>query len=166
MTIVLVDDVLYTGRTTRAAIDAIMDLGRPKKIQLAVLVDRVRASCPYSRIIRGSLQGGHGRRGLGEASGNGRKGRGPAVDATMNWFIRTSWHKGICRGKRYCCFSIRPIPSGRFREGTSKKSRRSAARRSLCFSTSRAPGRGSPSRSRPSASLPTPSAYRRAQQRS
>ena len=31
MTIVLVDDVLYTGRTTRAAIDAIMDLGRPKK---------------------------------------------------------------------------------------------------------------------------------------
>ena len=40
MTIVLVDDVLYTGRTTRAAIDAIMDLGRPKKIQLAVLIDR------------------------------------------------------------------------------------------------------------------------------
>ncbi len=40
MNIVLVDDVLYTGRTTRAAIDAIMDLGRPNKIQLAVLVDR------------------------------------------------------------------------------------------------------------------------------
>jgi pyrimidine operon attenuation protein/uracil phosphoribosyltransferase len=40
MTIILIDDVMHTGRTTRAAIDAIMDLGRPKKIQLAVLVDR------------------------------------------------------------------------------------------------------------------------------
>ena len=40
MTIILVDDVMQTGRTTRAAIDAIMDLGRPRKIQLAVLVDR------------------------------------------------------------------------------------------------------------------------------
>lgn len=39
-TIILVDDVIYTGRTTRAAMDAIMDLGRPKKIQMAVLVDR------------------------------------------------------------------------------------------------------------------------------
>jgi pyrimidine operon attenuation protein/uracil phosphoribosyltransferase len=40
MIIVLVDDVMQTGRTARAAIDALMDLGRPKKIQLAVLVDR------------------------------------------------------------------------------------------------------------------------------
>ena len=40
LTIILVDDVLYTGRTIRAAIDAIMDLGRPSSIQLAVLVDR------------------------------------------------------------------------------------------------------------------------------
>jgi pyrimidine operon attenuation protein/uracil phosphoribosyltransferase len=39
-TIVLVDDVLYTGRTIRAAIDAIFDLGRPAGVQLAVLVDR------------------------------------------------------------------------------------------------------------------------------
>jgi len=46
MTIVLVDDVLYTGRTTRAAIDAIMDLGRPKKIQLAVLIDRGSRELP------------------------------------------------------------------------------------------------------------------------
>src|SRR4030042_524134 len=38
--IVLVDDVLYTGRTVRAALDALVDLGRPKSIQLAVLVDR------------------------------------------------------------------------------------------------------------------------------
>ena len=39
-TIVLVDDVLYTGRTTRAALDALTDFGRPKSIQLVVLVDR------------------------------------------------------------------------------------------------------------------------------
>ena len=38
--IVLVDDVLFTGRTVRAAIDALMDLGRPQKIELAVIVDR------------------------------------------------------------------------------------------------------------------------------
>ena len=38
--IVLVDDVLYTGRTTRAALDALLDYGRPKKIELAVLIDR------------------------------------------------------------------------------------------------------------------------------
>jgi pyrimidine operon attenuation protein / uracil phosphoribosyltransferase len=38
--IVLVDDVLFTGRTVRAAMDALMDFGRPKKIELAILVDR------------------------------------------------------------------------------------------------------------------------------
>ena len=38
--IILVDDVLYTGRTIRAALDQLMDFGRPKKVQLAVLVDR------------------------------------------------------------------------------------------------------------------------------
>jgi len=39
-TIILVDDVLFTGRTVRAAMDALMDYGRPKKIELAILVDR------------------------------------------------------------------------------------------------------------------------------
>ena len=39
-TVVLVDDVLYTGRTVRAALDALADLGRPARIQLAVLIDR------------------------------------------------------------------------------------------------------------------------------
>ena len=38
--IILVDDVLFTGRTTRAAMDALMDFGRPRRIELAVLVDR------------------------------------------------------------------------------------------------------------------------------
>ena len=44
--VVLVDDVLYTGRTVRAALDAIMDIGRPKSIQLAVLVDRGHRELP------------------------------------------------------------------------------------------------------------------------
>jgi len=45
-TIVLVDDVLYTGRTIRAGLDALMDLGRPRSIQLAVLVDRGHRELP------------------------------------------------------------------------------------------------------------------------
>ena len=44
--IVLVDDVLYTGRSTRAAMDALIDLGRPQSIQLAVLVDRGHRELP------------------------------------------------------------------------------------------------------------------------
>ena len=45
-TVILVDDVLYTGRTIRAALDALCDLGRPKIIQLAVLVDRGHRELP------------------------------------------------------------------------------------------------------------------------
>jgi pyrimidine operon attenuation protein/uracil phosphoribosyltransferase len=44
--IILVDDVLFTGRTVRAAMDAIIDLGRPRVIQLAVLIDRGHRELP------------------------------------------------------------------------------------------------------------------------
>ena len=44
--VVLVDDVLYTGRTVRAALDALVDLGRPAQIQLAVLIDRGHRELP------------------------------------------------------------------------------------------------------------------------
>jgi pyrimidine operon attenuation protein/uracil phosphoribosyltransferase len=44
--IVLVDDVLHTGRTIRAALDAFIDFGRPKSIQLAILVDRGHRELP------------------------------------------------------------------------------------------------------------------------
>ena len=44
--IVLVDDILYTGRTIRCALDAVMDLGRPSRIELAVLVDRGHRELP------------------------------------------------------------------------------------------------------------------------
>lgn len=45
-TVVLVDDVLFTGRTTRAAIDALVDAGRPRRVQLAVMVDRGHRELP------------------------------------------------------------------------------------------------------------------------
>ena len=45
-TVVLVDDVLYTGRTVRSALNALVDIGRPKAIQLAVLVDRGHRELP------------------------------------------------------------------------------------------------------------------------
>jgi len=44
--VILVDDVLFTGRTVRAAMDAVIDLGRPKNIQLAVLIDRGHRELP------------------------------------------------------------------------------------------------------------------------
>jgi pyrimidine operon attenuation protein/uracil phosphoribosyltransferase len=44
--VVLVDDVLYTGRTVRAALDALIDFGRPKAVQLAVLIDRGHRELP------------------------------------------------------------------------------------------------------------------------
>ncbi len=51
--VIIVDDVLFTGRTARAAMEAVMALGRPKKIQLAVLVDRGHRELP----IRGDYVG-------------------------------------------------------------------------------------------------------------
>lgn len=45
-TVILVDDILYTGRTIRAALDALMDIGRPSAVQLAVLVDRGHRELP------------------------------------------------------------------------------------------------------------------------
>jgi pyrimidine operon attenuation protein/uracil phosphoribosyltransferase len=45
-TVIVVDDVLYTGRTVRAALDALVDIGRPRSVQLAVLVDRGHRELP------------------------------------------------------------------------------------------------------------------------
>jgi pyrimidine operon attenuation protein/uracil phosphoribosyltransferase len=47
VTVVLIDDVLYTGRTVRAAIDALFDFGRPARVQLAVLADRGHRELPF-----------------------------------------------------------------------------------------------------------------------
>ncbi len=61
MIVILVDDVMHTGRTIRAAIDAIMDLGRPKKIQLAVLVDRGDRELPIHPDYAGLVYSVHHR---------------------------------------------------------------------------------------------------------
>jgi pyrimidine operon attenuation protein/uracil phosphoribosyltransferase len=53
MRVVLVDDVLFTGRTIRAAMDGLMDLGRPAEIQLAVLVDRGHRQLPIKATYIG-----------------------------------------------------------------------------------------------------------------
>jgi pyrimidine operon attenuation protein/uracil phosphoribosyltransferase len=52
-TVILCDDVLYTGRTVRAAIDAILDFGRPRKILLCILVDRGRREFPIEAQLVG-----------------------------------------------------------------------------------------------------------------
>jgi len=54
-TVVLVDDVLYTGRTVRAALDAILDYGRPKAVRLAVLVDRGLREVPIAADAAGRI---------------------------------------------------------------------------------------------------------------
>jgi pyrimidine operon attenuation protein/uracil phosphoribosyltransferase len=62
-TVVLVDDVLYTGRTIRAAIEALFDYGRPDRVQLAVLVDRGHRELPIRPDYVGkNLPSAHGER--------------------------------------------------------------------------------------------------------
>jgi pyrimidine operon attenuation protein/uracil phosphoribosyltransferase len=53
MNVILVDDVLYTGRTTRAALDALFDQGRPARVQLLVLIDRGRRELPIEASFIG-----------------------------------------------------------------------------------------------------------------
>ncbi|HSE48419.1 MAG TPA: bifunctional pyr operon transcriptional regulator/uracil phosphoribosyltransferase PyrR [Terriglobales bacterium] len=55
MDVILVDDVLYTGRTTRAAMDALFDHGRPRRVQLAVLIDRGHRELPIDAAYVGRL---------------------------------------------------------------------------------------------------------------
>ncbi|MBC8439218.1 MAG: bifunctional pyr operon transcriptional regulator/uracil phosphoribosyltransferase PyrR [Deltaproteobacteria bacterium] len=53
MDIILVDDVLFTGRTIRAAMDALMDFGRPSRIELAILIDRGHRELPIQADYKG-----------------------------------------------------------------------------------------------------------------
>ena len=53
--LILADDVLFTGRTTRAALDGLVDLGRPKRVQLAVLVDRGHRELPIQADYIGKV---------------------------------------------------------------------------------------------------------------
>ena len=58
-TIVLVDDVLYTGRTVRAALDELVDFGRPRRVELAVLIDRGHRETAYSGRLRRQERADH-----------------------------------------------------------------------------------------------------------
>ena len=60
-TIVLVDDVLYTGRTVRAALDELVDFGRPRRVWLAVLVDRGGRELPIAADFAGRAHRGAAR---------------------------------------------------------------------------------------------------------
>ena len=85
---VLVDDVLYSGRTVRAALDALRDIGRPRAVQLAVLVDRGHRELPFradyvgknvptsrSENVKVRLTEHDGHDGVGIASHGGRRAR-------------------------------------------------------------------------------------------
>jgi len=54
-TVILVDDVLYTGRTTRAALDALVDIGRPRRVELCVLIDRGHRELPIQANYVGRM---------------------------------------------------------------------------------------------------------------
>ena len=75
--VVIVDDVLYSGRTVRAALDALNDLGRPRAVQLAVLIDRGHRELPVRPDYVGkNLPTSQQRGGPGPADRGGRPGRG------------------------------------------------------------------------------------------
>ncbi len=77
--IILMDDVLYTGRTIRAALDALFDHGRPARVQLLVLIDRGHRELPIEAQLRRPHGADHRQRNhRSEVSGNRRHGKGAA----------------------------------------------------------------------------------------
>ena len=82
-TIVLVDDVLYTGRTIRAALDELVDFGRPRRVWLAVLVDRGGRELPIAADFAGARL--DGARGAGRAGAAGGRTAPPRIPW---WFAR------------------------------------------------------------------------------
>ena len=77
--VILMDDVLYTGRTIRAALDALFDHGRPARVQLLVLIDRGHRELPIEAQLRRPHGADHRERNhRGEVSGNRRHGESAA----------------------------------------------------------------------------------------
>ena len=74
--VVLVDDVLFTGRTVRAALDALTELGRPRAVQLAVLVDRGHRELPIRADFVGQEPADEAGRGRAGPARRGRRRRG------------------------------------------------------------------------------------------
>ena len=160
--VVLVDDVLYTGRTVRAALDALMDFGRPRCIQLAVLIDRGHRELPIRADYVGkNLPTARQRIGPGAAHRARRARRGRAhsrrrrvEDVHPPAPARAS---KAYRARRSSTSSTPPPRSRRSRSATSRRSRRCAARPSSTSSTRPAPAPAPPSRSPPSGCPPTTS---------
>ena len=171
-TVVLVDDVLFTGRTVRAAIDALFDYGRPDRIQLAVLADRghrelpirpdyVGKNLPTSRErarLRAARGGRRRRRGddRGDAPSGGADGAGRRRDGMRHLLV----DRGARPRRHRARSASAPRASPRSAAATSRRSRPCAAARSSTSSTSRAPARAPRSSSPPSASRPTSSRSR------
>ena len=97
-TVVLVDDVLFTGRTVRCALDELIDFGRPARIELAVLVDRGHRELPIRADYVGQHRGHVARPGrAGAAAGAGRARRRGAARAGRRARARS---EGPRRGRR------------------------------------------------------------------
>ena len=165
----LVDDVLYTGRTARAAIEALFDYGRPAQVQLAVLVDRGHRELPIRPDYVGkNLPTSRSRAGQRAPRGAGRRRRGRDRDDRRRWSrmkhllsiadLDARRHRAHPRAS--------PRASPRSPSATSRRCRRCAAARSSTSSTSRARAPARRSSWRPSGSPPTWSASGRPAPRS
>ena len=163
-TVVLVDDVLFTGRTIRAAMDVLADYGRPRAVKLAALVDRAGASCPSSRTSSGSrVQTDGGRVGAGDAVGARRARPGRATRAARMTHVRATPPPGhrAAHGRRiWRPSSISASASWRSTSAPSRRCRRCAGRRSSTCSSRRRRAPAPRSRSPPSGCRPTPSTSR------
>ena len=158
-TVVLVDDVLFTGRTVRAAIDALFDYGRPQRVQLAVLVDRGHRELPIRPDYVGkNLPTARDERvyvrveeldGVDEVAIAGDASEAPAM---RHLLAIADLERPTSSGSWSA-----PRDSPRWAAATSRRCRRFAAGRSSTSSTSRAPARAPRSSSPPSASPPTSS---------
>ena len=149
----LVDDVLFTGRTARAALDALLELGRPRAVQLAVLVDRGHRELPDPRRLRRQ-----------EPADQGRP-RTSGCVSPRSTAATTAWSSGATKADVKHLFSVDDLGSalrdrgdarshGVVRRGargaTSRRCRRCGARRSCRCSTRTRPAPGCRSRPRPS----------------
>ncbi len=114
-TIVLVDDVLYTGRTVRAALDELVDFGRPRRVWLLVLVDRGGPRAAHRRRLRGSAAHRRGRRttcrcGSREAGAAGGRGGGDEEDAVIGRHKHCLGLEPTTRARRSSRSSTWPSP--------------------------------------------------------
>ena len=165
--VVLVDDVLFTGRTARAALDALLELGRPRAVQLAVLVDRGHRELPLRADFVGKNLPTRVERRRARPARRGRRRRrrrralGPAGRSVVKHLLsvddlaaRPSAAHPTCAGIE-AMLDLTDVVRRGARSATSRRCPRCAARPSCRSSTRTRPARGSRSRPRRSGSSPT-----------